>query len=196
MRKIFLLFFITLFNLAPLKNSGGPIFIDTSQFQYGDLVFKKGNSWHSDAISAMSGDSKYSHVGVIIHTSNKLAVLHAAPDDDGLQMKGQSRIDSLQQFLQPGTFSSYAVYRGHWNLNPHISIDNLIGKKFDSSFDLSESERLYCTELVLLFYQLHNINLEAQSTFYNLIYKRGSVITPDSLSKAPGLNLLYGQKIH
>lgn len=116
----------------------------------GDLVFRDGRGIVSNTFKQFSQkDSRYSHVGIIHRESGSLYVYHIIGD---AQNKNENmRKELLINFISPLQVNAFAIYRS--NLNPE-KIDSLSGVfysrkiQFDSSFDLSTDNKMYCTEFV------------------------------------------------
>lgn len=118
--------------------------------QSGDLIFRDGRGIVSNTFKRFSlKDPRYSHVGIIHKESENIYVYHIIGDT---QNKNENmRKEQLSTFISPLQVNAYAIYRS--NLNS-AKIDSLSGvfynKKiqFDSKFDLSTDDQMYCTEFV------------------------------------------------
>lgn len=142
----------------PLTSIDHRLFPDTSCFQEGDVILRRGRGIISDMACEFSvHEKKYSHAGLLVRNTGHWSVLHVA-GGEGAAFDG-IRLEPLQQFLADSVATSFAVYR--------LSDDNSIRQNaiitalqywrlhvlFDTDFDLSEDHKLYCTELIYQSYR-------------------------------------------
>jgi hypothetical protein len=119
----------------------------------GDVICRKGNGFWSDMCRDFSQhDKRFSHVGIIINENDKnVTVLHADVNDyTGI---GSVTEVSLVDFLLNG--DGAAVYRlreKNQSIEDSSILLNITNKymnrPFDYKLDLSESEKIYCTEFI------------------------------------------------
>lgn len=121
--------------------------------QTGDIIVRHNNAFHSDLFRKLSkGERKYSHLGVIEHFSvDSILVYHMVAND----FTGIGAIESnpIYQFMPRGDFD-VAIYRIDASEQQHQSIINEIkrlqnkGVPFDPLFNVSDTTKLYCAEMV------------------------------------------------
>jgi hypothetical protein len=141
----------------------GRLRFEAAEFAPGDLIFRRGRSLVSRAVLAVDGGSEYSHVGLISIVDGKAWVLHAIPPEEPAQ-KGGVIAEPLSVFLAPEKATAAGLYRVRtagaaaaaervaWGfVRAHIP--------FDSAFDLSTPNELYCTEMVWRAYREGGIDL-------------------------------------
>ena len=116
----------------------------------GDIILRYGNGFWSPVFRNVSRHEKrFSHAGVVVMEKGVFIVVHASAHE----MNGAGRVSrvSLEQFLSVS--SDYAVYRFGIGRNVRLRIaenaKSYVGLPFDSSFNLADRKRLYCTELVM-----------------------------------------------
>lgn len=116
----------------------------------GDIILRYGNGFWSPFFRNVSRHEKrFSHAGVVVMDKGTFTVVHASADE----MNGEGGVSyvSLEQFLSVS--SDYAVYRVEAGKNIRLRIaenaKSYVGRPFDPSFNLADSKRLYCTELVM-----------------------------------------------
>ena len=132
--------------------------IPKSEFRTGDIAFRLGRSIESSVIAA---DGGYSHVGVIIRRDSALQVVHIEPSRKESE---QTKYESLEDFFHPDKASAGAVMRIQ-NLDSAqcVAIENYLlscrGISFDHDYTLSDSTKMYCTELVHRAYSTIGIDL-------------------------------------
>lgn len=118
----------------------------------GDILLRRGSSFISTLISRATPSAKgMSHCGIVIWEKGKWQIIHSISgsisDQDGIRM------ESVQSFV------SKADKDMIWHIKPAFGIDrqklginarHYLAQKtpFDHDFDLSDSNRLYCTEFV------------------------------------------------
>lgn len=128
-----------------------PVRLDSSAVLSGDLIFRRGRSMVSRAVLSVDGRSDFSHVGIAIRTKDRVVVVHATPPED--TFPGGVISESLDSFLRPKAASAAAVFRlRSFEAAAGAALNALRYARthtpFDSEFDLSTEEAVYCTELV------------------------------------------------
>jgi hypothetical protein len=113
-------------------------------------------------VLAVDGGSEYSHVGLISVIAGQAWVLHAVPPEEPEQ-RGGILAEPLSVFLSPDKATAAGLYRPRdaggavaeraaWSfVHAHIP--------FDSGFDLSTPNEMYCTEMVWRAYREAGIDL-------------------------------------
>jgi hypothetical protein len=118
----------------------------------GDLIFRRGLGFTSQAVLRTDPEALYSHVGIAIRRGEDVDVVHAVPFNylDGFTLR-----EPLRDFLAPANATAGAVYRLRHDLAPRVELltSVLTGHvdrrtRFDDRFDLDDDNKLYCTELV------------------------------------------------
>lgn len=121
-----------------------------SIFRSGDLVFRDGRGVISSSFKRLSlTDPKYSHAGILHIEDGRYFVFHVIGGEDN--KNNLMRKDLLSVFCSKSEVNSFAVYRSDQDANKIDSLakyyfDNKL--EFDSKFDLSTDDRMYCTELL------------------------------------------------
>ncbi len=126
--------------------------IDSSLLREGDIIFRRGISLVSNIVLETDSRSPYSHVGIIVVDSSKLFVVHAVPDESESGID-YIRKDPLNLFLRNDRASACAVFRysnrAEARNASRISLKYYQSKiLFDDEFDLLNSKKFYCTELI------------------------------------------------
>ena len=122
------------------------------KLQSGDLLFREKSSENIseaiDQVTQTSGETHFSHVGLVEVTETGIVVLHANPD-------GGSCIVSLKEFLHPkGDSVRVIAYRlkEEWQKAIPAAIlkaHQLLGKPYNFSYILSDTTH-YCSEFIYL----------------------------------------------
>lgn len=155
-------------NLSPFYK--GPDTIVVPEFPYsemlpGDLAFRTGTGLYSKMLNAASTDTVYySHIGLVAQLDSQWVIIHAVPQElDGPSDFERVKMESVKQFFDP----SYALHGElvHTGLVAgRDMIDAAVGFvrdsiRFDGAFNLTDSSKLYCTELLWLLYRREGIDL-------------------------------------
>ena len=133
---------------------------DTVHLQTGDLVFRRGESRESRAVTTFDRKSDYTHVGMVMNVGGRWMVLHAVPNERATkQEKDSVKLEPIGVFFRSDRALMGGIYR--YPLTPADTLRllhkglQLYGRHplFDGQFDLEDTVSLYCTELVWLLYQ-------------------------------------------
>lgn len=153
----------------------------------GDIVFRKGNSFSSRIILSADQDGLYSHVGIVVLHHGEFRIVHALPGADGGDTDGVIA-ESIDQFFATNRCSSGAIYRYIGDtLVSEIASRRAIAYlnralSFDHGYDLEDSTKLYCTELVYKAYLFGGIDItEGQRTTIAFPILQGEYILPSDL---------------
>ena len=124
--------------------------IEEGALEEGDIILRYGNGLWSPVFRNVSRrDKRFSHAGIVVREGGAACVVHASAAD--LTGVGKVSWETVEDFLAAS--ADYAVYR--------LAIPDLVrqriaanarsylGLSFDTLFDLSDTSRLYCTELVM-----------------------------------------------
>jgi hypothetical protein len=136
---------------------------EATEFVAGDVIFRRGRSLVSRVVLAADGGSEYSHVGLISLVDGKVWVLHAVPPEEPAEQGGVIA-EPLSAFLAFDKATGAGLFRvrdaraaaiaekAAWSfVRAHIP--------FDSAFDLSTPNQLYCTEMVWRAYREAGVDL-------------------------------------
>lgn len=206
--SIFVLAIILLpyFNTQSNITSGyeKPIEINKSLLMNGDIIFRKGRSFVSRMVLQIDNRSDFSHVGIILVEDDSIFVIHSVPDEDenGIDMV---KIDDIKTFLQYDRATAVTVYRLNNNESDKVlnTAVNYAKEKaineipFDGGFDLSDDERLYCTELIWKAFKKGGVDL-IESKFDNLFtpFGKGPFILPSTLLDSKLLTEILTESIN
>jgi hypothetical protein len=113
----------------------------------GDIITRLGSQIWSNFIRDVSvDDRRFSHVGIVRVVEDLVSVIHA----EGTVNRDRDMVkeESLESFLSVAR--SVGLYRYTGDIERSISDIslNFLGMPFDWSFELADSTRVYCTELV------------------------------------------------
>lgn len=126
---------------------------DVKQLRTGDLIFRHGRGFTSNALMNFGlREKKYSHAGIVTIENGKVFVYHAVGGEENLT--NRLRKDPLEMFCNPSSIHAFAVYRTDLKPEQVIKVMAIAneyyqsGLEFDTKFDLETNDKMYCTEFV------------------------------------------------
>lgn len=138
----------------------------------GDIVFRRGHGiWTSFFVNASQREKRFSHVGIAAtNGAGRIVIIHSEANDLGL---GRVREGSWHSFFKEATEA--AVYRctvvGVDPTDVVAEARRRIGVRFDNEFDATTTNKLYCSELVML-----AVNLAAGRELIRPTFRSGKTI--------------------
>lgn len=137
----------------------------------GDLIFREGRSVESTFVTTLDS-SNYSHVGLLCKYYGAWKVVHAVPGESDNNVD-TVKSEPISAFLQPDRCANIKVVRV--SCEPHIAQKAIqyalkkVGIPFDDDFNMADTTKFYCTELVWKAYlhagidisegRRHNVNV-------------------------------------
>jgi hypothetical protein len=170
--------------------------IPVADFRPGDIVFRLGRTIQSNAI-ASQGAGGYSHIGILVEVDSTLYVLHIEPSR---QSSEKIKTEVLPEFFSSNQAVAGCVMRysaisepsrtaiadyAKYLLNSDIS--------FDHDYLLSDSSRMYCTELVERIYNRAGISL-SQEKRVRLPLAKEPVILPSAIYENDSLVMIWNYR--
>ena len=192
---LFLLAALTFVTAALQSCNGHPSankpIIDTERFRNGDLIFREGPSLNSEFVKAMS-DNRFSHVGMLFKSKGRWMVVHAVPDESEEHETDFVKCEPVESFLDPSKARSSKCMRVRCDSYKALAAVKYAVVKadshilFDNDYDLNDTSRLYCTELVWQAYRHQGINLVPRFTNVPMfgLGKTKDVIFPVNILKS------------
>lgn len=168
-------------------------------FTDGDLAFRRGAGIMSHVVIATSTNGLYSHVGIIKKINNRCYVIHAVPGES--EKKGDIdcvKIEPINIFFSTDRAIKGAVMRVTDNkliatnaANHALSISSR-GTLFDHEYNLNDSTKMYCTELVNFVYKKCGIDIsEGRIRNINLPVIQGKYLMPEDLAAYKDIKQIY-----
>ena len=126
---------------------------DLNQLKSGDLIFRHGRGFISNAFQKLSKeDPRYSHAGIIEVENGQAFVYHCIGGEENKSNK--MKRETLSAFCRPDHNHTFGIYRT--DLNPKQMKKVLSGLneyykqglEFDTDFSLDTDDKMYCTEMV------------------------------------------------
>ena len=170
-----------------------------SQLQVGDIVFRRGTGVVGRTVVTVDNEGLYSHVGVVVSVDGELCVVHAVPGESDYEGDfDRVKCDKVEQFMSERRAARGAIYRPDVEdsiMNRVVASAIRLNRKmvrFDHDYDLSDTTRLYCTELIEYIFGLEGISLsEGRRTDICFPSFSGAHIMPSDLTKSSKLKVIY-----
>lgn len=181
---------------APLVLSNAELRQAKEQLKEGDIIFRTGNTWLAQAPVPFTDNATYSHGGIITVEALRIQVVHASVESKGDRTV---KTEPLADFLQQGTTHA-AAYRLKGSTSEVQQAIAQTAKTYtedmplQTKLGLSNSDRVYCSELIWRTYMEAGIDLSDRSSASGLesfSSLTGRNITPDSLSDSVSLRPVY-----
>ena len=181
------------------KKTAGSILPEGCKLRAGDLVFRRGNGLTSRAVMLADRHGSYSHVGIVVDSCGVMMVVHAVPGEPDFEGDtDRVKIESVDSFFDEERASSGAVMR------PLVGADTLaevagkaleLAKRevlFDHNYDLEDTTKLYCTELVDFVFRFYGMDLaEGRITHINIPGMVGDYLLPSDIYKSRKLATVF-----
>lgn len=157
------------------------------QLRTGDLVFCTGQSIKSDLVRmASSEDAVFSHVGFVVMKDGVAKMVHMSADTDVITD------EPFSSYISTSNVSRLSFYRIKSLRNTCLleqRLDSLLTLQvpFDHQYDFQNSEKLYCTELIVKSLMAVGCEVFKQAVSKKYVY-------PDDLQKMSGLEFLFSVK--
>lgn len=165
----------------------------------GDLVFRRGIGIVSQAVITADKGGSYSHIGIVVKEDSTWKVVHAVPGEP--DYKGDPdriKMDDIATFFHKERAKTGALMR--------LSADSILCYRaarhavrlyrsnilFDHQYDLSDTLRMYCTELIDYVYKQQGIDLsEGRISRINVPGLTGNYLLPTDIQQSSLLCTIY-----
>ena len=137
------------------RMQSGSILPDDVELKAGDVVFRRGSGFTSQAVLIAEKGGSYSHTGIVVDSAGVLMIVHAVPGEPEFEDdEDRVKMEHPQSFFHPMRAQQGAVYR---------HVDSIAAQQaamrafqiyechplFDHDYDDTDTTKLYCTELVV-----------------------------------------------
>ena len=137
------------------RMQSGSILPDDVELKAGDVVFRRGSGFTSQAVLIAEKGGAYSHTGIVVDSAGVLMIVHAVPGEPEFEDdEDRVKMEHPQAFFHPMRAQQGAVYR---------HVDSIAARQaavralqiyqrhplFDHDYDDTDTTKLYCTELVV-----------------------------------------------
>lgn len=168
-------------------------------FHDGDLVFRRGTGLTSRVVLAADEKGVYSHVGILKQMDGKWCVIHAVPGEpDYKGDEDRVKMEPIEKFFSKERASKGAVIRveGETKCATKAAENAFLlfkaGILFDHEYDLTDTMKMYCTELIDHVYKKEGIDLsEGRLSRINMPLLSGDYLLPNDIAQSQKLRLIY-----
>lgn len=125
------------------------------ELQPGDLVFRLGGGLTSRAITTYDRGGRYSHVGMVVDSAGHTMIIHAVPDEhDSPTDSDRVKLDLPEVFFDSfhalnGAVCRFADTDAARRATDYVWRAYRRRAAFDHDYDLTDTTRLYCCELII-----------------------------------------------
>lgn len=178
---------------------GGTFALPAESMHEGDLVFRRGCGITSYAVVRSDPGGRYSHIGVVARDGGEMVVVHSVPGEAGEDgAPDRVKVEAVASFFAPDKAREGALL--------HFTCDSTVarraarlaleiaarGVEFDHDYDLGDTCRLYCTELVHHVYSRCGIDVtEGRRTHLALPGFTGDYIMPSDIYESTLFEVKY-----
>lgn len=163
--------------------------IPIEKIQQGDIVFRRGESMASEVVLFNDADGKYSHVGIVVECDSGMMVVHAVPGENPkLPNYDLIVMERIDKFFAPEAAVMGEIMRMDLDSTKCCLLSKLAIEKvkqkvpFDHNYDLSDTTKLYCTELLQHLYEKIGIDLaQGRITSINVPGMTNDYIMPSDI---------------
>ena len=181
---------LSLLALFSCKESPRVLQFPYSQMQEGDLAFRCGLGVFSRAVTSVEDEGRYSHVGILVNNDGQWNVVHAVPGETEFPGDFERvKEESIEVFYSPKR--AYSGCLVHTGVDDTVALRSICATAiqfardsvlFDDKYDMYDSSKVYCTELVWRLYQSIGIDLsEGRSRYFNVLHIHNDCLLPEHL---------------
>ena len=157
-----------------------PVELPQELFRDGDIAFRRGTGITSRVVLAADREGAYSHTGILKKKAGQWYVIHAVPGEP--DFKGDPdrvKMETVEVF-----FEKRKAVNGEHLYESHVL--------FDHDYDLADTTKMYCTELIDFVYRKEGIDLpEGRVSHVNIPGFRGDYLLPNDIAQSKRLCLIY-----
>ena len=181
------------------RGGGSSFAFPADSMHEGDLVFRRGNGVASHAVVGADPDGRYSHIGILALDGGEMKVVHSVPGEtveDGAP--DRVKAEGVRSFFARGKASEGALLHFTGDSSVASRAARLAlgvaarGVEFDHDYDLGDTVRMYCTELVYHVYASVGIDVTGgRRTHLNLPGFTGEYIMPSDIYNSTLFEVKY-----
>lgn len=179
------------------RGRSGTIFPEELELKAGDVVFRRGLGFTSQAVILAEGGGAYSHTGLVIDSAGHPMIVHAVPGEpDYKGDEDRVKMDTPAEYFRKDRAQTGAVYRHKDSIAARRAAERALQTYrrhplFDHDYDDSDTTRLYCTELVVHAYRTAGYQLRGVGCQHlHLVGFEADCILPSDVQESSDLYLL------
>lgn len=172
--------------------------IPKENLQEGDLVFRRGIGLASQFVLSADRKGMYSHIGIVVIADGKFKIVHAVPGEtDSKDNEDRVKIDDIDTFFANDRAKTGAIMRIENDSIAHHAAKEALriykkGTLFDHKYNLKDTSRMYCTELIHFAYTQAGTDLtEGRRNIINLPSFNGEYIFPSDIQQNTSIKTIY-----
>lgn len=173
--------------------------IPQALLQDGDIVFRKGTGVTSRIVLAADSQGNYSHTGIVRKKNEQWYVIHAVPGEpDAPNDPDRVKMETIESFFEKRKAISGAIMRVKQDSTTarraSLHAEHLYQNRvlFDHEYNLADTTRLYCTELIDFVYQKEGIDIpQGRVSSINIPAFSGDFLMPSDIAQSEQLSLIY-----
>lgn len=197
LKNIFFLLLISIAGCTPDNKANG-INWEQLPLEEGDIVFRAGKSMASKIVIASDTKGYYSHAGIIIAEKGEFKVIHAVPGESVPGEKDKVKEESLSSFFESDKAKSGCVMRYKLSTLEKQKVSGCAKRLFykntlfDHNYKLTDTTKIYCTELIWLAFKEAGIDIsDNKRTYINFMKFKGDIIFPSDIFSNKKLKTIY-----
>ncbi len=169
--------------------------ISQDSLQVGDIIFRRGQSLASRIVLTADVEGNYSHIGMVVHINGKNMALHAVPSNQELPQR--IKLESIEDYFAINLAQRGAICRLALSPSKQQVLNSAAlslysqGVEFDNDYNMADSSKLYCTELIWHLYKNIGIDItQGKSTKLNLGFFDHNIILPSHIYEYPHMRVV------
>lgn len=171
------------------KEVGDEVDIPLDGLCVGDIAFRRGESIASEVVMYNDVDGKYSHVGIVVETDSGLMIVHSVPGENRNSPNYDLILmERVEKYFSPEVAEKGEIMRMDLDSTQRRLLNKFAVEKvsqnvpFDHNYDLSDTTKLYCTELLQHLYAKIGIDLaQGRITSINVPGMSNDYIMPSDI---------------
>ena len=165
----------------------------------GDLLFRRGTGFVGHVVTMADTEGRYSHVGIVVCKDSVPYIVHAVPHEHDFEGDfDRVKIAPIERFFSGERASAGAIAHSFIDDSTANAMSNQAIQyvkdsiRFDDSFNLDDSNELYCTELIYKLYKKINTDItEGRRTKAGIFGFPDEIIFPSDILKNKKLNIYF-----
>lgn len=164
----------------------------------GDIALRRGRGLASRVVIGADPMGKYSHIGIVARAGDGMVVVHSVPGESDDGGPDKVKAEPLQSFFSPDKAAAGALmhFRGDTAVAGRASRIALElarrGVLFDHDYDLGDTSRLYCTEMVVFAYSKCGVDITGgRRTALSIPGFAGDYIFPSDICESTLFEVTY-----
>jgi hypothetical protein len=170
-----------------------------AELQAGDIVFRRGTGMVSHAVLTADRGGAYSHTGIVVDDGGELKIVHVVPGEpDANGVKDRIKAELPEQFFALDHAIEGAVMR----LQDEEDVAKRAARRalalvetgvaFDHDYDLTDTTRMYCTELLQFVFEREGCDLtDGARSHISIPGFAGDYILPTDIQDSPRVRPIY-----